>query len=222
MSSKKEKVVAVVSAMGALLSIVIELVKYIKELGGDVGADIYRLAQKEGQVTLKAIAGLIIQAGQKIGQTAEEASRYLAGKFNLIVDYSLSLAEMIAGGQYDWVNQDITAEHFPGKGTGKQEAAVEILHFNRYFNSGDEVLAEIDKLGYGPAVLPELLALGKDQPELQRQFPIAALGSIWRRSDGSRGFACLGGDGAERLLYLFWIVCGFYGCWRFAVVRKQP
>ncbi|MEK7652995.1 MAG: hypothetical protein AAB358_00715 [Patescibacteria group bacterium] len=220
MSAKKEKVAAVISAMGALLSIVIELVKYIKELGGDVGAGIYRLAQEEGKETLKTIAGLIVQAGQSVRQATEEASRYVVGRFNLVIDRTQPLADMIKLGKYDWVNSDIMAEHFPITGTGKQEAAVELLHFNRDFDNGDDVLAEIDKLGYCPAKIEELLALGVAQPELQRQFPIAALGSIWRRADGVRIFVCLSRHDAKRGLRFYWVEFGFDDGWRFAVVRK--
>lgn len=209
MNVKKEKVAAVVSAMGALLSIVIELVKYIKELGGDVGVDIYRLAQEDGKETLKAIAGIIVQGGQKARNI-----------YRVFVDCTMSLADMITLGKYDWVNPDITAEHFPTTGTGKKQVTVELLHFNRHFKNGDEVLAEIDELGYRPAKIEELLVLGAVQPELQRQFPIAAFGNPWRLADGGRLFACLGRDGAGRDLVLRWIGSGFLGCWRFAVVRK--
>lgn len=51
---------AVVSAMGALLGIAVDLVDYIQELKGEVGECIYRLARPEGKETLKAVADLIV------------------------------------------------------------------------------------------------------------------------------------------------------------------
>lgn len=184
--------------------------------------DDLRLLEKDEGLRQKVVE-IIVEAGQAARQTAEQASRHVKGTFNLIVDYSQSFADMIAAGKYDWVNPDITADHFPITGTGKQEVRVELLHFNHYFNNGDEVLAEIDKLGYRPyrpAKIKELLALGAVQPELQRQFPIAALGSIWRDAGGFRGFACLDRDGTNRGLDLYWVGDDFHDRWRFAVVRK--
>lgn len=207
----KKNVEAVVSAMGALLSIIVELVRLIKEYGGEIGADIYRLAQAEGQGTLKDIARLIVECGQRVRNT-----------FRLVVDYGLSLAQMIAAGKYDWVNSDITAEHFPVSGQGKQAVEVELWRLNKYFKNGDEVIAELERVkpDYRPATLPELLALGAAQPELQKQFPIVALGSIWPRAVSDRRFVCLFQDDALRGLGLGWLGGIFYDPWRFAVVRK--
>ncbi|MEK7653189.1 MAG: hypothetical protein AAB358_01780 [Patescibacteria group bacterium] len=169
-------------------------------------------------ITTRKVAEIF--TAQTARQAAEEASRYVAGKYNLVIDYTQSLADIITAGKYDRENPDITAEHFPITGTGKQEVTVELLHFNRHFNNGDEVLAEIDKLGYRPAKIEELLALGAAQPELQRQFPIGALGSTWRSAVGGRRFACLDGGSARRVLDLGWLGDDFYDFWRFAAVRK--
>jgi hypothetical protein len=44
----------------------------------------------------------------------------------------------------------------------------------------EEVLEIMDRYGYRPANLRELLALGASFPELQKKFRIIALGSVWR------------------------------------------
>jgi hypothetical protein len=59
MKSRKN-VEAVVSSMGALLAIMVDLVAYIRELKGEVGECIYRLARPEGKETLKAVADLLV------------------------------------------------------------------------------------------------------------------------------------------------------------------
>jgi hypothetical protein len=199
--------------MGALFSIAVDLVNYIREFGGNVGQCVYRLAQPEGKETLRAVAKLITEAGIQ----AEVV-------YHLVVNYTLLLADMIKIGKYEGVNSDITAEHFPVTGKGKVAINVELWWPNRYFNNGDEVIAALakEKPDYRFAELPEGLALGAAQPELQRQFPIAIMGSksIWHHA-GGRDFACLGRGDSRRGLYLYWLEGGFDGAWRFAVVRKQ-
>jgi len=139
--------------------------------------------------------------------------------FSIVVDYSLSLAEMVKAGKYDWVNDDITAKHFPAKGEGKKELAIELIHFNRR-TSSEEALQEMDKQGFRPATIEELLALGSAYPELQRKFPIAALGSVWQDPNGYRHVPCLGESVSRRSLHLHWLGGGWGGDWRFAAVRK--
>ena len=206
-----KKVEAVVSAMGVLLAIIVDLARYIREFGGDPNAGIHLLSQPDGQSTLKEIARLIAEAGQRFRSS-----------FHLVADYGLSIAQMISLGKYDWVNSDINAENFPVTGQGQQAVEVEFWHPNMYFSNGNEVIAELEqtKSGYRFATLPELLALGAAQSELQLQFPIAALGSIWHHAS-YRYFAYLDGGGAGRGLSLGYLGFDFRDSWRFAVVRKQ-
>ena len=49
----------------------------------------------------------------------------------------------------------------------------------------DVMIAEMDKRGYRPATIEELLALGESHPALQREFPIIALGSCWMIPHGA-------------------------------------
>ncbi len=44
-----------------------------------------------------------------------------------------------------------------------------------------DAIDEMDKAGYRPATLAELLALGEFKPKLQKQFEIVALGTVWHR-----------------------------------------
>lgn len=139
--------------------------------------------------------------------------------YSVTVDYTIPLADMVAAGKYDWVNSEITAEHFPTKGEGRVEVKISLACFNRVMES-NEVITELDKLGLRPATLPELLAFGAKYPDVQRGFPVVALGSVWRDADGSRGVPCLSGDGSERLLSLDWFGDRWGGRYRFAAVSK--
>jgi len=137
----------------------------------------------------------------------------------IVIDYTKTLAEMISAGKYDWTDSDITSNSFPVKGEGKQEREHVLFHFNRFISS-DDVIKEMDKAGFQPAVIEELLALGEAQPELQKQFPIVALGSVWRDSDGYCHVPCLSRYGVERGLNLDYFEDDWDEDYRFLARRK--
>jgi hypothetical protein len=99
-----------------------------------------------------------------------------------------------------------------------REVTFECVHMTRDATT-DEVLAEMDRKGLRPALYEEVLGFAEKYPDEQRKYPIVALGSETRRG-GTRGVACLWGDGCRRDLNLSWI----YGAWhrdcRFPAVRK--
>lgn len=141
----------------------------------------------------------------------------------LTVDYTKTVEQAIADGNYDWKNNDVTTKNFPispemiGK---KVEVATKLFHFNRDISS-DDAISEMDKDGYRPVTLIELLVLGFLFPELQRQFPIVALGSVWRRARDRRFVPCLYVDGSGRLLYLGWFDVVWSAHYRFLGVHKE-
>ncbi|MDD5433350.1 MAG: hypothetical protein PHE77_01685 [Candidatus Pacebacteria bacterium] len=98
--------------------------------------------------------------------------------FMINVDFSLPLAQMIKEGEYNWIHKDITQENFPIQDQGKKQFNTKLFHFKCLIES-DEVNKKMNKANFRPAILPELLALGAQYPELLRQFPILALGSLW-------------------------------------------
>ncbi len=169
------------------------------------------------------IQKLLIENGDalldKVADTIVEFVKQAKAIYAIFVDYAMSTGEMLKLGKYDWINDNITSNHFPAKGVGKMETKIELLHFNRNISS-EKALEEMDKAGYRAAEAHELLAFGAKYPNVQREFPVVALGSIWCDPGGDRGVVCLGGDGAGRGASLGWFrgVWGDY--WRFAVVRK--
>ncbi|MDO8467243.1 MAG: hypothetical protein Q7S83_03850 [bacterium] len=162
---------------------------------------------------------------QKLAQLIVGVQEKAANIFKVIVDYSLSLADMIKQVKSDWTNSDITERHFPRpsipRGISKKaEVALELIHFNRSISS-DDAIAELKRLGYRPATIWELLVFGMTYPEKQREFPIVALGSVWRRWGGCRGVAYLWSSAVGRYLFLGWFEGGWVDGYRFLAVRES-
>ena len=157
---------------------------------------------------------------EKLAKVVVDGKKAIQNIFRVTVDYSRSLAEMIAAGKYDWSNSGITADHFPVKGEGVSEVELTLVHFNR-FMSTDAVLKELAKTGFRPAKIEELLALGEKYHDLQREFPIVALGSVWRDPGDDRRCACLWGGDSRRSLSLDWLGDGWHENFRFLVVRES-
>ncbi len=139
--------------------------------------------------------------------------------YTLTINYSRSVEDGIKAGKYDWSNSDITSSHFPSEEVGTKEVPIELVHFGRDIKT-DEILSELDKMGMRPAILKELLALGEKRPDLQREFPVIALGSVWQNPRGYRFCAFLFRFGSLRDLRLAWVVDRWGDYCRFAAVRK--
>ena len=181
--------------------------------------DLYRLLQvieaKEIYIS-EAIMLISHYADAVINPTPIE------GIITLTVDYNQTINQMVAAGNYDWKNSDITEDNFPlptellGK---KMPVPAKLLHFNRDISSEDAI-SEMERTGYRSAILSELLALGKSQPDLQRKFPINALGSVWRVTNGDRFVPVLRVDGQRRELNLLWLGRNWRGDYHFLAVCK--
>ena len=140
--------------------------------------------------------------------------------YPVTVNYDLTLEQMIAAGHYDETESDITVEHFPVTGEGKVDVDIQLVPFNCVIGS-DEAIRELDHMDLRPATLPELLAFGAAYPEVQREFTILALGSVWRYRNGYWfvPFLCGYSDG-ERHLDLDSFEGGWDEDYLFAAVRK--
>ena len=140
-------------------------------------------------------------------------------EFNLQVNYDRSIEDCVVDGKYDWKNNNITSKNFPTTRKGTADIVLHLIHFCREISSED-AKAEMDKRGLRPAETHELLALGKDHPELQRQFPIVALTSVWPDRDGNRRVPYLVRVDSRRRLGLCWFGSGWDAAYRFAAVPK--
>ncbi|MBI2039244.1 MAG: hypothetical protein HYT22_03130 [Candidatus Niyogibacteria bacterium] len=200
---------AIVSGMGVGMSIIQTLVGKAQRRGVPDEV-VHSLATPEGDALLDQFVE--IMASTRRG--ANDSNLY-----PITVDYTLSLERMIAAGHYDWKNDDITAKHFPMKGEGSANVEIQLVHFNRVMES-ETVIRELDTMGLRPATLEELLAFGAKYPDIQREFPIVALGSVWRYASGFRSVPFLGRSGAQRHLGLGWFEVRWDENYRFAAVRK--
>ncbi|TES96483.1 hypothetical protein E3J85_01095 [Patescibacteria group bacterium] len=131
------------------------------------------------------------------------------------VDYSLSLAEMIDAGHYDWVNEDIFSYPFvagdPSDYHGQEEVQLYLVRFGRQISS-DDVYMELDKIDLRPATIAELLALGAKYFRERQKHPVVALGSILHSPDYGH-VASLERYYLERHLSLYYFYPGWhYGC----------
>jgi len=117
---------------------------------------------------------------------------------NVVVDYSQSLADMIAACRYNSISRKITADHFPAEGKGRVELRMALLHFKKAMATKD-VIAGLERSGFRPAKVEELLAFCEKRPglRLRAKFSIAPLGSVWNDSNSEPNFVVFSG---ERLL----------------------
>ncbi len=181
------------------------LVKAIQKRGGNE-EDIYN-ALKSNSKLVDKFAELIVNTVKTV---KENILHIVAG---------LSLNERIKKGKYDWTNSDINDKNFPETVPADYDAEYKLFHFNRSISS-DDAIKEMEKEGYRPGNIHELLALGEAKPELQKEFPVIAIGSVWQDPDGGRFVAVLDYGDSRRKLNLYW----FDGVWgdedRFLAVRK--
>ncbi len=165
-----------------------------------------------------------IENGAALRKALEKAlaSPY-AGKrrdsFPLRVNYDLSVESLVIHGKYDWGSDEISMNNFPTTKHGEVAEVLELVHFNAVLTS-DEVSKELDKMGLRPAELYELLTLGKEYPNVQRQFPVLALGSVWHDRGSSRFVPYLTKKGIKRLLNLSYLDVQWGKRCRFAAIRK--
>ncbi|MFA4942557.1 MAG: hypothetical protein WC564_02905 [Patescibacteria group bacterium] len=129
---------------------------------------------------------LILEAVKGKNMSASRAVDQEDYSIELIVDYTKTLEQLIVDGKYNLVNQSITSKNFPIPDglTGKK---VKVLGNFFYFNrsvSSKNVIKKMDKAGFRPATLMELLALRVACLELKKQYSIIALGSIWKNNFG--------------------------------------
>lgn len=200
----KKKPTEIVSAAGFLASFFTELDREVRQAGG-TGADWHRLVTPEGKPDLTAMANIIVRRNAS-GLCVVEIQR-------------ATLPEMIQSGRYDWVNSDITAEHFPLDDSQFGHFNLELVHLNRSVTS-DEVLRYMDGQGLSSAEIGHLLAFGAKYPNVQREFPIIALGSFWVLPYGRRRVPYLGFSDSGRDLGLDWYGGHWRGRCRFLALRK--
>ena len=143
---------------GHFQSLATAVSRNLEERGVSVIEAIAEAAKPQGARAVAKIVDALVEL-------VENGKRAADNTFHLVVAYAMSVGEMVAAGKYDWANSEITSEHFPVARQGKSEVEAKLVHLNRYFGSGDEVLRELDRMGYRPADLAEGLTFGATYPE---------------------------------------------------------
>ena len=134
-------------------------------------------------------------------EVGTKAGDYISAAFNKDrIDYDRSIGDFLRAGRYNWINDSISCSSFKPKESGHGEVEYVIFHFNQETSSEANIL-EINKAGCAPSTVKEFLNFGEKHPEIQRQFPIVALGSVVERGrDNLVGY--LGSEGRHRYLFL--------------------
>lgn len=196
------------SGMGKAMRSFSALIEEVEDLGG---SDEHVRKLETDAVIRRTIAKLLIG----------ETTNGLGDTPTVTIDRDKKLKAMIEAGRYDWTNSDITDKNFPVEGSGTEDVEVILRHYDKAMTT-DAVLADLDQDGLRPMRIEELLALGADTKtrDLQRQFPIIALGSVWQSLDGGRDVPCLFRRGSYRSLYLSWLGNDWCEICRFGAVCK--
>lgn len=140
--------------------------------------------------------------------------------YRLAVEYGRSVEQLVKDGKYDSVSNSFSDGNFL---TNDERCYLDVylLFFDRVLSSR-AAIREIDKLGFRPATIRELLSLGAQYPDLQRNDPIVALGSTsYYRPLGGLGVPCLDVHGWFRPVRELRLVAWDFNWnlrWRFAAV----
>lgn len=130
------------------------------------------------------------------------------------VDYNQSLTEMIKAGNYDICESPctLTPEMFRVQGKGVHEVELVLVNLDKRVTSAN-VMAEIKKQGLRPADVAELLTFGAKYPDVQKDFQIVELGSVWASPHGD---CVLGLDsiwGGLRRCWRRLMLCQYWPVW---------
>lgn len=138
--------------------------------------------------------------------------------FRVIVDRRTSLKRMIADGRYDEVQPLVRTVPYRRLMGGRKEVEIALVQFQHTF-APSEIKRLMKGHGYRPAYIEELLALGREYPDLQRRIPIAGIGS-GRLIHGRRYALVLGGSESSRSATLAVIYRRWSPYYRFAFIKE--
>jgi len=174
------------------------------------------------EALLNRLGGMEVARGILRGtiEVVVKVISFVARTITVLVDETKTVDELVKACKFDWANSNINSVNFPnpaGGTTGDQELA--LFYFSKTMSS-DAVSADMDKEGYEPATIWDLLALAQKEPNLQRQFPIIAMKSVWRDSDRRRCVPCLYGGAPGRGLSLSYLDDVWSDGCRFLARRK--
>lgn len=194
----------------------------LKDLGATLIGAIPDLSFDEAQAAIGGKGELVKDVTAAFARYRTKTDEPVKGStYPVIVPYNgaSTIDDLVTAGKYGWKNSDINDCNFPQDRTGDEQVEIELVHLDRDI-SIDGALAELDRRGLRPANPAELLAFRDSFPEVQREFPVIALGQVWRDPDGNRFVVYLVGLGSKRNAHLYWADFGWSRLCRFAGLRK--
>jgi hypothetical protein len=126
-----------------------------------------------------------------------EVEVFIESTHKVIVDYSMTLTEMIAAGEYDAHDEEHYSariddpELYQVRGVGKRELEIELLGFEGLELSRERLDEELKARGLRRAKIEEVLALGAQHPTLQFLTDIVCLGSVRGGNEFDRTSNCV-------------------------------
>ncbi len=144
------------------------------------------------------------------------SSPELSDEIILTVDYSQNLEQMIKYCKLDLYEFEDCP--FPDELINKEVAVFTKLYSFEEI-SVEDIVKKMNKDGYRPARIEELLALCKKFPKLQSNFPIAAIG-FWSDAHIFRQMPVLTMRSSKRVLELVYLYEYYASDYRFLAVRK--
>ncbi|MBM3206497.1 MAG: hypothetical protein FJZ43_02660 [Candidatus Staskawiczbacteria bacterium] len=96
---------------------------------------------------------------------------------SIFIQCKRTLREVLEAGCYDYLDNDLVNQKFISK---EEQCGKHYICKPYYFDQvmeADQVEAKMKLDGYRPATIMALLSFGEKNPDLQRNFPIFALGS---------------------------------------------
>lgn len=126
----------------------------------------------------------------------------VVARYRVLVNPRMSVSEGISRGKYDWVDTDITEEHFPQEGFGRQKSVLVDLICYPSNTSTEVIIQDFTTNRCRPSMLGTALAIGEQYPRAQKKGPIVFLGSRWMSPGGFVGAPVLDMNGRRRELLL--------------------
>lgn len=144
----------------------------------------------------------------------------ISNAFPLSVNYGRSVDDGVKAGHYNWAHLDINSKNLPITRHDTANIEIELIHLNKDVLF-EQALRDIGEVNRRPIEFQETLAFGEKYPDTQLQFPIAALGYIFKNQHRYNFIICLDNrDGINRNLKLEWKDRILKKNYRFAVVPK--
>ena len=155
--------------------------------------------------------------GTRVCRYCENSDEQKNKMYEIVVDYSLTLEEMIEAAQCIFYRSYLIP-FFKLKGSEKKKLTAKIIQFNSKISSSD-AKSVIKAMGFRAAKIEELLAFASAFPKVQEMFDIVALGSTCNFS-GSKQVPFIAND-YGRSMDLIWYGIKWVPEHRFLVVKEE-